>query len=105
MRRKQEDSSEAARMKRKSGGPGPRIWGMFCGGKRGHTLLLQARAQGLEEEPPRLTVVWARGAVWLSLTRLTQQLTAPLQDTVSSAFQTALAVGRRVCRLYRVISF
>lgn len=105
MRRKREGSSEAARMKRESGRPGPRIWGMFCGGKRGHTLLLQARAQGLEEEPPRLTVMWARGAVWLSLTRLIQQLRAPLQDTASSAFQTALAVRRRVCRLYRVIYF
>lgn len=53
MRRNREDSSEAVRMKSESGGTGSRIWGMCCGGKRGHTLLLQARLQGLEEEPPR----------------------------------------------------
>ena len=105
MRRNREDSSEAVRMKSESGGTGPRIWGMCCGGKHGHTLLLQARAQGLEEEPPRPTDMWAREAVWLSLTRFPQQLSAPLEDTAGSALQTALAVRRRVCPLYRVIYF
>ena len=61
MKRNREDSSEAARMKRESGGMGPRIWGVCCGAKRGHTLLLQARAQGLEEEPPRLSQVGRGG--------------------------------------------
>lgn len=62
MKRNREDSSEAARMKREAGGMGPRIWGVCCGTKRGHTLLLQARAQGLEEEPPRLSQVGRGGS-------------------------------------------
>ena len=102
MKRNREDSSEAARMKREVGGMGPRIWGVCCGTKRGHTLLLQARAQGLEEEPPRLSQV-GRGGSAAQLGSLRAH-SAP-EDAANSAFQTALGVRGRACHLYRVIYF
>ena len=104
MKRNREDSSEAARMKRESGGMGPRIWGVCCGAKRGHTLLLQARAQGLEEEPPRLSQVGpggGGGAVQLSLTGSLRAHSAP-----GSCSQLRWLSGwSRACHLYRVIYF